>query len=115
MTNNQNSLYTVGEAIGRAIRPLATPANLTTGALDMLGLIPALNIPCEIASGLISLGRRDYVGFGLSVAGLVPVQGEWAIGMKIARHAHQMHGTAKLAAQVMASCAHEKTGQSVLA
>ena len=59
-------------------------------AADVLGLIPLLNIPAEIVSGLISLRKRDYVGFGLSVAGLVPLQGEAAVVLKLARTAQQI-------------------------
>ncbi len=59
-------------------------------AADVLGLIPILNIPAEIVSGLISLRKRDYVGFGLSVAGLVPLQGEAAVALKLARTAQQV-------------------------
>ncbi len=59
-------------------------------AADVLGLIPILNIPAEIVSGLISLRKKDFVGFGLSVAGLVPLQGEAAVALKIARTAQQI-------------------------
>lgn len=41
----------------------------------------------EIVSGLLSLPKRDYVGFGLSVADLVPLQGEAAFALKIAQAA----------------------------
>ena len=56
----------------------------------MLGLIPILNIPAEIVSGLLSLRKKDYVGFGLSVAGLIPLQGEAAVALKLARTAQQI-------------------------
>lgn len=46
--------------------------------------------PAEIVSGLISLRKKDYVGFGLSVAGLVPLQGEAAAALKLARTAQQI-------------------------
>ncbi len=59
-------------------------------AADVLGLIPILNIPAEIVSGIISLRKKDYVGFGLSVAGLVPLQGEAAVALKIARTSQQI-------------------------
>ena len=76
-------------------------------AADVLGLIPLLNIPAEIVSGLISLRKRDYVGFGLSVAGLVPLQGEAAVVLKLARTAQQIdkqnraYKTAQSAAQAV--------------
>ena len=59
-------------------------------AADILGLIPLLNIPAEIVSGLIPLRRKDYVGFGLSVAGLIPLEGEVAVAFKLARAARQI-------------------------
>ena len=75
-------------------RPATPPAlaweDKAQAAADVLGLIPILNIPAEIVSGLLSLRKRDYVGFGLSVAGLVPLQGEAAVALKIARTAQQL-------------------------
>ena len=58
-------------------------------AADVLGLVPGLNMPAEIVSGLISLYKGDLVGFGLSLAGLMPVEGEWAVALKLARAAKQ--------------------------
>lgn len=74
--------------------PQAAPASghgldQVRGAVDVLGLVPILNIPAEIASGVLSLRQRDYIGFGLSLAGVVPIAGEWAIALKIARSLHQ--------------------------
>ncbi len=80
-------------------RPMTRPAPAASApawedqvqvAADVLGLIPFLNIPAEIVSGLLSLRKRDYVGFGLSVAGLVPLQGEAAAALKFARTAQQL-------------------------
>ncbi len=70
------------------------------GAADVLGLIPGLNIPAEIVSGLISLKKGDYVGAALSACGLMPVEGEWAVALKIARTARQTAHTAAVARRV---------------
>lgn len=79
---------------------------------DMLGMIPVLNVPAEIVSGLISLRRRDYVGVALSVAGLVPVQGEWAVVMKAARNAQHLGHAAKVGSK-LAQIAHNWAEQEV--
>ncbi len=71
-------------------RPVLAWEDQVQVAADVLGLIPLLNIPAEIVSGLLSLRRKDYVGFGLSVAGLVPLQGEAAVALKLARTAQQL-------------------------
>lgn len=72
------------------VRPIPTWEDQVQVAADMLGLIPILNIPAEIVSGLLSLRKKDYVGFGLSVAGLVPLQGEAAVALKLARTVQQL-------------------------
>ena len=72
------------------VRPIPTWEDQVQVAADMLGLIPILNIPAEIISGLLSLRKKDYVGFGLSVAGLVPLQGEVAVALKLARTVQQL-------------------------
>lgn len=70
------------------------------GAADMLGLIPVLNVPAEIVSGLISLKKRDFVGVALSIAGLVPVEGEWAVALKVARNADHLRRAVKTGARI---------------
>ena len=88
-------------------RPVLAWEDQVQAAADVLGLIPVLNIPAEIVSGLLSLRRKDYVGFGLSVAGLVPLQGEAAVALKLARTArqiakqNQVYKTAQSAAQAV--------------
>jgi hypothetical protein len=77
------------------------PADWTDRAqkiADVLGFVPGLNVPAEIASGLISLRKRDYVGVALSVAGLVPFEGSWAVALKTARAARQTTRIAHAAA-----------------
>src|SRR5579872_5574623 len=69
-------------------------------AVDTIGLIPGLNIPAEIVSGALSLYKRDYIGFGLSVAGLVPVAGDLAVGVKIVRTASTVATAARVAKRV---------------
>ncbi|MBV9849056.1 MAG: hypothetical protein JO250_05130 [Armatimonadetes bacterium] len=72
----------------RAVSPRAWE-NQVQGALDLIGLVPVLGVPAEIASAALSLRRGDLAGFGLSVAGLLPLAGEWAVALKIARTLHQ--------------------------
>ncbi len=74
----------------RVAPPVLAWEDQVQAAADVLGLIPLLNVPAEIVSGLISLRKKDYVGFGLSVASLVPLQGEVAVALKIARTAQQI-------------------------
>jgi hypothetical protein len=57
---------------------------------DTLGLVPGLNVPAEILSGALSLYRGDVVGFSLSMIGRLPIAGEVAIGVKIARSAREL-------------------------
>ena len=67
---------------------------------DMLALIPFVNVPASVVSGLISLKKRDYVGAALSVVGMIPVEGEWATAVKIARGAGHFHHAVKVGARV---------------
>ncbi|HLV79091.1 MAG TPA: hypothetical protein VKT32_02380 [Chthonomonadaceae bacterium] len=67
---------------------------------DMLALIPFVNVPASVVSGLISLKKRDYVGAALSVAGMIPVEGEWATAVKIARGAGHIHHAVKVGARI---------------
>jgi RHS repeat-associated protein len=54
-------------------------------AADTVGLIPGLGEPADAVSGVISLGRGDLTGAGLSAAALIPFIGDAAGGTKIAR------------------------------
>lgn len=70
------------------------------GVADTLGLIPGLNVPAELISGGLSLYEGDLIGFALSVAGLLPVGGEIAITIKMARRARRLAQGAKIGARV---------------
>ncbi|HLV80537.1 MAG TPA: hypothetical protein VKT32_09660 [Chthonomonadaceae bacterium] len=67
--------------------PARTEAGLNwlQEAVDTLGLVPGLNVPAEIVSGGISLFRGDLAGVFLSVVGLMPITGEWAVAVKLVR------------------------------
>ena len=92
MGRNTGTMFAIGHAIGRSIRRADFDTVLC--ALDVVGMVPWLNIPAEVFSGLISLAQRDYVGCGLSVAGIVPFEGEWAVALKLARTALKLARTA---------------------
>lgn len=79
---------------------------------DTLGLVPGLNVPAEILSGALSLYRGDYVGFSLSMIGLLPIAGEAAIGVKIARSARELWRPARPAAQPRIAAASASTAAS---
>lgn len=50
-----------------------------------------VNIPASIVSGWISLRRRDYLGVALSALELIPIEGEFAAVIKLARGAANAH------------------------
>ncbi len=62
---------------------------------DVLALIPLVNIPASIVSGVISLRKRDYTGAALSALGLIPFEGEAATLIKLARDAAHIHHLVK--------------------
>ena len=62
---------------------------------DVLALIPIVNIPASIVSGVISLRKRDYTGAALSALGLIPFEGEGATLIKLARAAAHVHHVVK--------------------
>ena len=62
---------------------------------DVLALIPIVNIPASIVSGVISLRKRDYTGAALSALGLIPFEGEGATLIKLARDAAHVHHVVK--------------------
>ena len=55
-------------------------------ALDSVGLIPGLEF-ADAFSGLLSLGRGDYLGAGLSAASMIPIVGSASGAAKIGRQA----------------------------
>lgn len=69
-------------------------------AADTLGLIPGLNIPAEIVGGSLALYEGDWIGFGLSLIGLLPIGGECAVMLKIVRRARKAAMAARFGARV---------------
>lgn len=65
--------------------------NLQTG-LDVIGMteIPVVSQLSDLSSGAISLARGDYVGFGLSMGGLIPGIGQATGALKMARRAEKI-------------------------
>jgi hypothetical protein len=58
--------------------------------LDVVGLIPVVGEVADIASGVISLFRGDYVGAGLSLLSAIPFVGYAGTAGKAARHSAKM-------------------------
>lgn len=70
--------------------------------LDLVGLIPGAGAPADILNGIISAGRGDWIGAGLSVLGAVPVAGEAATAGKIAKNTEKYAaGLKKVAEEVL--------------
>ncbi|MBV4481521.1 hypothetical protein [Pseudomonas khavaziana] len=114
------SSFKSGNTIGRVVgetAPLAVPASQAnppieaeteeegiTGeqildgiqlGLDVVGLIPVVGEVADIASGIISLFRGDYVGAGLSLLSAIPFVGYAGTAGKLARRATNIADTAK--------------------
>jgi len=60
-------------------------------ALDVAGFIPGIGDALDLVNGVISLGRGDYVGAGLSAAAAIPLLGDAANAAGIARRATRFH------------------------
>ncbi len=58
--------------------------------LDVVGLIPVVGEVADIASGVISLARGDYVGAGLSLLSAIPFVGYAGTAGKAARYGAKM-------------------------
>ena len=58
--------------------------------LDVVGLIPVVGEVADIASGIISLARGDYVGAGLSLLSAIPFVGYAGTAGKAARYGAKM-------------------------
>ncbi|MFX1683017.1 polymorphic toxin type 15 domain-containing protein [Mitsuaria sp. CC2] len=70
--------------------------------LDLVGLIPGAGAPADILNGIISAGRGDWIGAGLSVLGAVPIAGEAATAGKIAKNTEKYAaGLKKVAEEVL--------------
>ncbi len=91
--------HLAGSLLQEATRPRPLREWLQS-AVDTLGLIPGLNVPAEVLSGGFSLCEGDLVGFGLSLAGLLPVAGECAVALKIARRARRLAQGVRFGARV---------------
>lgn len=59
--------------------------DVTQVGLDVVGLVPGLGEIADGANGLISLGRGDYVGAGLSFGAMIPFAGWGATATKFGR------------------------------
>ena len=60
-------------------------------ALDVAGFVPGVGDALDLVNGLISLGRGDYVGAGLSAAAAIPLIGDVANASGVARRATRFH------------------------
>jgi RHS repeat-associated protein len=60
--------------------------------LDAAGFVPFVGMPADALSGIISLGRGDFVGAGLSAASLLPIGGQAGNAAKMVRHAGAKQG-----------------------
>lgn len=58
--------------------------------LDVVGLIPVVGEVADLASGVISLARGDYVGAGLSLLSAIPFVGYAGTAGKAARYGAKM-------------------------
>jgi hypothetical protein len=54
---------------------------------NVLALVPGVNIPASIVSGVISYRKRDYAGVSLCLLAIIPIEGEGAALIKLARDA----------------------------
>jgi RHS repeat-associated protein len=68
------------DAQGKRTNPTLDSIQL---GLDLLGLVPVFGEAFDGLNGLISLGRGDLTGAGLSFAGMVPVGGQAATAGKL--------------------------------
>jgi RHS repeat-associated protein len=61
------------------------PLDAVQFGLDMAGMAPGIGIFADVASGAISFGRGNYLGFGLSMLSAVPFVGDVAGAGRLAR------------------------------
>lgn len=68
---------------------------------DVVGMteIPFVSQGADVVSGLISLATGDYVGAGLSAAGLLPGVGQLTGAAKIGRNAKKVFDVAEISAK----------------
>lgn len=79
--------------------------------LDVVGLIPVVGEVADIASGVISLFRGDYVGAGLSLLSAIPFVGYLGTAGKATRYSRKMAEASGKATKELAEEAAEKTAQ----
>ncbi|WP_434766095.1 hypothetical protein [Pseudomonas triticicola] len=77
--------------------------------LDVVGLIPVVGEVADIASGIISLFRGDYVGAGLSLLSAIPFVGYAGTAGKVARYGTKMTAASGNAGKEVAKGAGKKT------
>lgn len=88
----------------------------TQAALDAVGVIPGLGEVADGLNGLISLGRGDYVGAGLSFVSMVPIFGDIVgKGGKITRYAVKYSDEAAVAMKELDNGASRIWSQTVVA
>ncbi|WP_185910697.1 hypothetical protein [Xanthomonas cerealis] len=85
----------------------------TQVALDVAGLIPVVGDVADVASGLVSLARGDYVGAGLSFASAIPFAGWAASGAKAARRAMKSEKAAAKATKELTEEGAEKEAKDL--
>ena len=61
--------------------------DVTQITIDTVGLIPVLNVPASVTSAGISAYKGDWAGAGMSLAAVIPFEGDAAEALKIARDA----------------------------
>lgn len=80
---------------------------------DTVGFIPVLGEPADAISGLISLGRGDYIGAGLSLGALAPIGGQAFGGGKLARRLGNAADVVRRGPSVDPNAPHNRTIREV--
>ena len=80
--------------------------------LDVVGLIPVVGEVADIASGVISLARGDYVGAGLSLLSAIPFVGYAGTAGKAARYGTKMAEASGKAAKEVVDKSAKKTDEA---
>ncbi|MFC4701776.1 RHS repeat-associated core domain-containing protein [Glaciecola siphonariae] len=85
----------------------STLDSIQTG-LDFFGMLPVIGEVADLANAGISLARGDYQGAALSLAAMVPIVGNAATGVKLARKATKVRGGAKRGPKTDPDAPHNK-------
>ncbi|WPO00213.1 GH-E family nuclease [Pseudomonas sp. MUP55] len=80
--------------------------------LDVVGLIPVVGEVADIASGIISLARGDYVGAGLSLLSAIPFVGYAGTAGKATRYGAKMAEASGKAAKEVVDKSAKKTDEA---